>query len=631
MPVMTVSEPAVPTSFPAAPPAVAAAPHRLSDRVLAIADRHRRWVFLAIVLLYAAGFNAQWRLEPDSGLYLSIGRNLAEGLGYTFHGKDHRLAYPGVPVLFFAIFKAFGPDSLVPHLVAMWLMGLATLALTYRLFLLHAGRPTAVLVTLGVAVSRVFYRYSFELLTDLPFLLGVMAFFVGYEAVFHRRSPPDDRSPDYAPSGVHRSNLHLSGGPDAPGSVRQGTASARWFDGVLLVGGLGFAVAARPAMLALVAAAVLAALWSLVRGRARWGHLVVVALVVGAVALFYMKDPRQQPRDPKTDVSTSYVEEDQLFQLKAERLTKMLTTAEGNLGAVFDNALPRATFGVPVAPGINVALGLAIAVAGLLLVRARPLWGMWVLATLLMVLLVPKPLDRYFLPTVPVMVYAWWTFTRGVEARLAARASASAGIPMSSADVSASASGATSRWVRASQLAFLFLFGLGAIPNVLGVFDFVIQQRRVPFLAHYKEGRYASAYEAAALIAQKTGPSLSVHDPQTTWVFVPTKFARAMTLLSRRYCVEPDFHTTVDPEFQQIYALEPTDPLKPDAETRKRPTVRAFLKDRGWEIAPGVLWSVPNADPDDHRPWDLHKVVPIGKAASETSTRDVPRGVSVSP
>ena len=55
----------------------------------------------------------------------------------------------------------------MPHLVLTGLMGLATLALVYRLILLIADRPTAVLVTVGVGMSRLFYRNCFELLTDL--------------------------------------------------------------------------------------------------------------------------------------------------------------------------------------------------------------------------------------------------------------------------------------------------------------------------------------------------------------------------------------------------------------------------------------------------------------------------------
>lgn len=536
----------------------------LSDAVLGLVDRHRRAVILLILALYAAGFNAQWRLEPDSALYLAIGRNLVEGQGYTFHGKDHKLAYPGVPWLFGGVFQVFGPDSLVPHLVVMWLMGLATLALTYRLFLLHAGRPTAMLITVGVALSRIFYRYSFELLSDLPFLLGVMAFFVGYEAIFHRRL----------------------GDPTSPAKRPR----AGWYDGVLLGVGLIVAVASRPAMLALLAAAAMAAGWSLFRGRgrSRWGHLLVAALVVGAVALFYLKDPRgqsQQVDGPSAITSTTYVEEDQLFHLQQATLGRYLAAAKRNLPGVFENALMKASFGTTLLPGLNTVLAMIVVVSGILLIRVRPLWGFWVLATLLMVLLVPKPLDRYFLPLIPILVYAWWTFVRWAERRVPGR--------------------------RAAGVAFLVLFGVGGIPNVIDLAGFVYEQRARPFLASYKKGRYASAYEAAKMVAAHTPPSGRVLDPRTTWVCVPEKFARVTTFLSRRYCVEPEGDgTRIDPRVQPVYVLEPTELTRPPIDGRQRPSVRQWLADRGAVIAPQAIASVPNKDPDDHRPWTLHRVIP---------------------
>ena len=134
---------------PATPPPQPSAA-MLSDRVLALADRHRRKLFVALLFMYLLGFNAQWRVEPDSALYLTVGRNLAEGHGYTYHGQPHHLAYPGLPLLFSGIFKLFGSRTLVPSLVVMLLLGAATLALTYRLFFLYAGRPTAVLMTFGL-------------------------------------------------------------------------------------------------------------------------------------------------------------------------------------------------------------------------------------------------------------------------------------------------------------------------------------------------------------------------------------------------------------------------------------------------------------------------------------------------
>ncbi|MDB5295272.1 MAG: hypothetical protein JWO31_1255, partial [Phycisphaerales bacterium] len=575
MPVTHVADPA-PAPNPPDDPASAVGPGRLvdhppapayarlSDRVLGLADRYRRWVFAGVLVLYAAGFNARWRPEPDSALYLAIGRNVAEGLGYTYHGKHHLLVYPGVPAMFAGVFQAFGPGSVVPHLVLMWLLGLAALGLAYRLFLLHSGRPAAVLLTFGVAISGTFYRYAFELLSDLPFLVGVLAFLVGYEAVFYRRARAAD-------AGGGSSVSHDGAVVGTAGRPTTGPAGYDW---VLLVGGLAAAVATRPNMLALIPAAGLALLWSVIgggggrrRGRTAAAHLAVAALVVLAVALFYLKDPRHRPRDPTAPVSTNYVEEDQLFHLGGAKLADMARTAFKNLPATLEVGLARASFGTPVLPGLNTVLAIAVMAAGVWLVRVRPLWGMWVLATVLMVTQVPKPLPRYFLGTVPVLVFGWWALTREAEG-WALRATGSR---------------------RAAGAVFLLLFGLGGAANVASTAAFVYEQRQVPFLGSYKEGRYASVYEAARLVEQHTPPSGAVADLSTTWVAVPAKFGRVLSFLSRRYCVEPEKFSPLDPRRHAMFVLDPTEPPEKDgssaraardAEPRRVPIPR-WLRERG--------------------------------------------------
>jgi len=71
----------------------AEAPVRLStpDRVLAWADSHRRKLLAVVILLYALGFNGQWRMEPDSALYLTIGRNTV--VTPRFSPRGDRLVY----------------------------------------------------------------------------------------------------------------------------------------------------------------------------------------------------------------------------------------------------------------------------------------------------------------------------------------------------------------------------------------------------------------------------------------------------------------------------------------------------------------------------------------------------------
>src|SRR5687768_2078575 len=112
------------TTVPTVPPAADAAVSpalvsqadstlRVADRVLTFVDRHRVKLFILMGLLYLAGFNGQWRPEPDSGLYLTIGRNLASGEGYTYHGHSHRLVFPGLPLIFAGLFRVFGTGTLV--------------------------------------------------------------------------------------------------------------------------------------------------------------------------------------------------------------------------------------------------------------------------------------------------------------------------------------------------------------------------------------------------------------------------------------------------------------------------------------------------------------------------------------
>src|SRR2546423_6470870 len=208
----------------------------LPDRILNFVDAHRFWFFAAVFALYVLGFNGQWRMERDSALYLTIGRNLAEGNGYTYHGQQQQLAFFGLPVVFATTNRLFGNKSVLANLVLMWVAGFAVLALAYRLFLLHSGRPTAVLMVIGLAATRLFYRYCFELLSDLPFLLGVIAFFAGYEGIFFRRGT----------------------------AARVSTRSTALDWGLLFVG-LVIAIVMRPAMWILLLAIVLATLWSLFR------------------------------------------------------------------------------------------------------------------------------------------------------------------------------------------------------------------------------------------------------------------------------------------------------------------------------------------------------------------------------
>ena len=539
----------------------------LAERVLALAERHRYKLFAVLLVWYLLGFNGQWRLEPDSALYLTIGRNLAEGWGYTYHGEPHRLAFPGPPLLFAATFKLFHTQSLLPAVGLMLAIGLATLALTYRLFLLYAGRPTAVLMAFGLGISRLFYRYCFELLSDMPFLLGVMAFLAGYEAVFYRRE--------------------ASGNEECRPGPR-----ARWFDWLLLIGGLLVAVVMRPTMWALLAAIALATWWR-PRARAvagadaftdrpgrsngahrigattarpgrdcepgrRWPQLVILCVIVAAAVGFSVFDPRH------AGGHTMGQYEDALFEAKISHIGTMLRQTFGEyIPLLFESSVCKAVLGCPIGLGLNSVAGAVFLVLGIGLVRVRPLWGLWVAMTVATVLVAVKPLDRYFLEVLPLLVYAWWRGIRWLNLR----------IPQP--------------W---GNRLFLVLFLLGGTTNVLRTSEFIFEQRWVPFREYYphKEGRYASADRVGRLVRE--------HVPENAWVVAPSKYGRILTFLSRRRVIEPNGRIHLEPAREPVYVLEPLD----EQLERWLTGARAHL---GPPIGPAVQ------SRHDPAPWRLHRAL----------------------
>src|SRR5262249_10777862 len=97
-----------------------------------------------------------------------------------------------------------------------------------------------------------FYGFGFELWTDLPFTLGVIAFLAGVEAIWPK-TPKDTR------------------------------ARGGWYDWFFLIGGLGLAYATRPMiwplLLAITAAISLAACRCHLSRRAVIGALIFASLI----------------------------------------------------------------------------------------------------------------------------------------------------------------------------------------------------------------------------------------------------------------------------------------------------------------------------------------------------------------
>ena len=353
-----------------------------SARALAWADRHRWRLFAGIVILYAAGFTGRWRVAPDTALYMELGRNLAEGNGFTYHGVKHNWYEPGLPYVINVSYRWFGVDNYVPLTLFMLACGAASLALVYHLFRIHAGRPTAVVMTVLLAVTETFYRYCFQIVTDTPFLVGILSFLVGYEALVRE----DERE-----------SARRRWGP--------------WWAWLALAFGTVAMVAFRPTIITFLGALALATLYHLVRGGSRLRHVLILLVTLACVYGFRAADPRRSA--PGEAAYREGMLKTLLTEKRGFAFHRMFTVF---VPEMMSEVTPEAVLGIELGPGLDEVASVAAVALGLALVRRRVLWGAWVAATVAqMAFWLPR--ERYYLPVLPLIQFAIWRAAVWVESR----------------------------------------------------------------------------------------------------------------------------------------------------------------------------------------------------------------------
>jgi hypothetical protein len=459
--------------------------------VLALADRWRLGLWAFVAVCYVGGFNGQWRMQPDAALYLSIGKNLATGHGFTYLGQPNRLAFPGWPLLICAVFRIFGTSSLVPVHILMLLITAVSIACVYRLFLLHRDRSTAVVISVGVGLTKAFFCYAFELWSDLPFAMGVLMFLAGYEAIVPVRKA-DGRRPK----------------------------SRRWYDWFLLVAGLITAVSMRPTAIPFVAAIVLGLLVDTARRRVRWSTLGIAALGFAATAAVFALLAGRSVRTDFGGVYLDYVH----LELSGDSSGLLRHNIAHNLHDLFTWAASDVLFQVRFGPVFNSLLSIVVLALGVGLFRHRAMWGFWFCLLLGTILIAQESLDRYFLPVLPLLVFAWWDEITGLARR----------IPRPAGD-----------------LIFLFLLCFGGIVNLTKCGGIVMQQQTRPFLPRYDNGQFETVPATAAYIRD--------HVPADAIVIARAPFGRVLTFLSGRTVVGAAEVSVHQAWAGRIYILEPTD------------------------------------------------------------------------
>jgi len=399
-------------------------------------DRHRRWLWAAITLLLLVGFNGQYRIGSDSAMYLCTGRAMSQGLGYTYNGQTNTLAFPGLPLLVWACYTVSMQWGLVLIHIITPLFGLAYLVLIYRLFLLHGGRPVAMLMVCLVAISYNTYTQFYEVLTDVPFSMGVMAVLLGYEILVRTRDPQANDCRNTPPL---------------------------WSAWLMLAAGLTLATLMRPTVLALNLAILLTAAWQFIRGQARTRHVAIACLAIGILILFYLFDPRQQSGG---DVESRIYEAGVMsrFTSLGSTLTRAITEFVPTL---FEGIATESMIGIELGPGMDSVFTVVLLVCGGLLIFKKPLWSI-LIATNVAMMLILNSHPRYFIPILPLLLYGLWRGAVGVAARLPQRYQ---GWPI--------------------LIIIVILVG----PNAAKTGTFIFRQHRQPFYAHYQDGRYVPQIE----------------------------------------------------------------------------------------------------------------------------------------
>lgn len=512
------------------PPAIAERGALYIDLHERLLDRLRWPLMIALVVLYLAGYNTAWRYQPDSALYLEIGRNIAEGRGFTYQGVDNRLAYPGLPYLLATIHRVAPGYAIAAANAVMLLIAMAALAATYRLLCRAAGRGRAVVITVIFAQTVVFMKMSFSILTDMPFLLGVQACLLGCECTGWLAEKPI--------------------GPDAPAR----TAADRWAGWLLVVSGLILAGLMRPMMLPFIAALVAAATIHIIRLR-RWRTALLGAILCASVAAaIFLLDPRRRATG-----MDRY--EEQIVQ-RVSNVGQWLRECVGpNLLAFCHNTLPMTFFGFSfMLVGDFIVSGVLLSLCVWLL-RVRPVWTLWVLATTFtMVGVVPS--SRYLLPLMPILLLAWWNLARYANVRLGRG------------------------YGGCVAFAIITLLLPGMVRSWGTVWS---EQIAKPFVASYHLGRYQAVDDMAKLIRQHTPPNAVV-----AIIVNDDTNAGILTYLTRRQVVE-----TWDPVVPAL-APRPVFVITENA----APVARAMLAPRG--LRAGEAWSTPDYDLRDQIPLTLH-------------------------
>jgi hypothetical protein len=430
-------------------------------------EKHAKWLIVLSLLPWVMVFNGRWRIGLDSPIYRGLADNLLQGAGYHFGDFGSHQIYPGFPLLLAGVQSIFGNSVFrpVPQILVITLLGLATVVMTYVLVSRHFPKWIAVSATCALAGNARFMTLINELLTDVPFMFGMVASMLGWSLFSDAR-----------------------------------TSTRRALSGSLAFFGLLFAASMRPAFWFFAMAWFLISLWGLIRGPRSTSAMTLAMLGLG-VLLFTALDPRTRGFHPLAggyeqeflDVvsSSGSMEHD-------ARMLSLVERVKAGTTKLFTEHLPAAVLGqdIPSAAGVVFSILLVLNVL-IHLMRKQPLWGLLIIITLATTPLLSTP-PRYYVVLVPFLAVAMLMGSHAMAQKL------------------------PGGWGGLVTLTVLmFVTGM----NISKWLPLVREQHAVPlsdsslaFYDHYRDGRFGPYIRMASLIQEKTAPGERVVSPQASVV-----------------------------------------------------------------------------------------------------------------
>lgn len=145
-------------------------------------------LFLAPILIYYLWcLNHDWIPSSDSAIYITLGKSLITGQGYTYMGYTH-VRYPFLfPAILASIIGLFGRNYFWMRLMVI-LMGVGSLGLVFLLFKRILDWRWGMVLMLLTGVSEFYHCYCHYILSDIPYL------FFSLLALWHFMRNPEQSS-----------------------------------------------------------------------------------------------------------------------------------------------------------------------------------------------------------------------------------------------------------------------------------------------------------------------------------------------------------------------------------------------------------------------------------------------------